>query len=80
MDPNDGRSTIFGLTPAMRLEMVLDYAATVFGDPGIAQAWVDGPHPLVQQGLTPIAVACRTPEGFREAMIALHQIREVARR
>lgn len=69
------RPGLFGPTPELRFEMVLDYAAKVLGGLGAATAWVEAPHHRVRQGAAAVAELCRTSEGFREAMAALHRIR-----
>lgn len=68
------------VTPEMRCQTVLDYAAMVLGNEEIARAWMDGPHHHVRHGMITVSEACRTAEGFGEALVVLHRIREVARR
>lgn len=69
------RAVLLGSTPDLRFEMVLDYAAKVLGGPGAAKAWIATPDQRVRQGGAAVAQACRTPEGFREAMGLLHRLR-----
>lgn len=68
------------VTPEMRIQTVLDYAAMVLGNLDVARTWMDGPHHHVRHGMITVSEACRTTEGFGEALVVLHRIREVARR
>lgn len=69
---------VFALSPQLRYQLVFNYAREILGSEGTARAWMDGPHPHIGDGADDVAEACRTPEGFRDAMLALHRIQEVA--
>ena len=61
-------------TPHLRLQIVRDYAASVYGKELIASAWLGQPHEAILDGVCIVASACQTEEGFRQAMDELRRV------
>ncbi|HUR39591.1 MAG TPA: hypothetical protein VM240_00315 [Verrucomicrobiae bacterium] len=61
-------------SPALRLQIVRDYASRVYGKELAAAAWLGQPHPSVLNGECIVATACQTTEGFRQTMNELSRI------
>jgi hypothetical protein len=64
----------------LRLRAVREYAADVLGSDDLAARWLGRTHLAVRRGACPIAEACRTPDGFFEAMAELARISRFSER
>jgi hypothetical protein len=62
------------LNPEGQQEAAFEYASRVFGSERHAVAWFTSRDPNVLAGSCVISEACRTREGFREAVIELSRI------
>lgn len=61
-------------SPALRLQIVRDYATRVYGKELTAAAWLGQPHPSVLDGECIVATACQTADGYRQTMKELSRI------
>lgn len=61
-------------TPHLRLRIVRDYAAQVYGKELTAAAWLGQPHEAILGGACIVSTACQTEEGYRQAMDELKRV------
>ena len=73
-NPKSAHSGGVPSTPHLRLQIVRDYAAAVYGKELIAAAWLGQPNEAILDGACIVASACQTEEGYRQAMDELKRV------